>query len=214
MSFIAQIRLEEIALFAEAKDLPGGGLLSFFYDAAQETFGDKPTDRGGWQVIYSQEAALCAPVPFPPGLPPGAQFKPCMLSFESEVTLPIGPEQVLPDLHWTAEDGERYEDFLVDFPSAEDRSDLHHRMLGHPEQLQDDMQLQCAFMSAGIDSFDDPREEQAAAGKGEWKLLLQVDSDENAGMKWATDGLLYFWITERALHARQFDQVWMVLQSE
>jgi uncharacterized protein YwqG len=87
-------------------------------------------------------------------------------------------------------------------------------MFGCPDQIQDDMQLQCALYSNGFSGPDDPGVASAAAQKGVWQLLLQVDSDETIGMRWATSGMLYFWLEKEALHQRQFDRSWLVMQSE
>jgi uncharacterized protein YwqG len=87
-------------------------------------------------------------------------------------------------------------------------------MFGHPNQLQDDMPLQCALMSNGVKSVEDERAAELAKHKADWLLLLQVDSDFNAGMKWATSGMLYYWIERQALASRQFDRTWLVLQAE
>jgi uncharacterized protein YwqG len=43
---------------------------------------------------------------------------------------------------------------------------------------------------------------------------LQVDSNEQAGMHWASSGMLYYWITRSDLHAQQFGTTWLVLQSD
>ena len=49
-SFIAQIRLDDVSQYDTEKVLPQSGMLWFFYDAQQQTFGEDPADRGGWQV--------------------------------------------------------------------------------------------------------------------------------------------------------------------
>lgn len=229
MSFIAQVNLEDLANFAPAQDLPKRGLLSFFYDAAQETYGADPADRGGWQIFCfpaapPQESGFhlfdhsdphqFKPVAFPVGLAQSARFKPCRLTFASEFTLPGAPLQYIPDLAWSPEEIQRYERFQINFPSVEDRKSLHFRMFGCPDQIQDDMQLQCALYANGFTSPDDPKAAQAIAHKGDWQLLLQVDSDETIGMRWASSGMLYFWLEKNAIRQRQFDQSWLVLQSE
>jgi hypothetical protein len=33
-------------------------------------------------------------------------------------------------------------------------------------------------------------------------------------MRWANNGMLYYWIEQDALSARRFDGTWLVLQSE
>ena len=62
--------------------------------------------------------------------------------------------------------------------------------------------------------MDDPRANTFAKDAMNWRLLLQVDSDDKAGMRWANAGMLYYWIEEAALQALQFDHAWVVLQSE
>ena len=232
ISFIAQVNLADLASFTPAQDLPKSGLLSFFYDSAQETYGADPADRGGWQVLYFPPAPpkeggvhwfsrgdpqAVKAVPFPAGLPANARFKPCRVTFASEYTLPGAPSQYLPDLDWSPDEIQRYEQFQAGFPSAEDRKTLHFRMFGCPDQIQDDMQLQCALYANGV-SPDDAAAPQvvarAAARKAGWQLLLQVDSDETIGMRWASYGMLYFWLEKDALQQRQFDRSWLVLQSE
>jgi uncharacterized protein YwqG len=235
MSFIAQVNLADLANFAPAQNLPKSGLLSFFYDAAQETYGADPTDRGGWQVLYfaasltvpqkeegfhlfaHTDPLQLKPAPFPAGLAAGARYKPCQLTFASEYTLPGAPSQYLPNLGWSPNEIERYEQFQAGFPSGGDRKIQHFRMFGCPDQIQDDMQLQCALYANGVSPDDaaDPKVvAQAASRKTGWQLLLQVDSDETIGMRWASSGMLYFWLEKAALQQRQFDRSWLVLQSE
>jgi uncharacterized protein YwqG len=43
-------------------------------------------------------------------------------------------------------------------------------------------------------------------------LLLQIDTDDDAGMMWGDVGRLYFWVPRAELQERNFDAVWMVLQ--
>jgi uncharacterized protein YwqG len=46
----------------------------------------------------------------------------------------------------------------------------------------------------------------------DWRLLLQVDSDDNSGMMWGDLGTLYFWIKDEKLRKKQFLDTWMILQ--
>jgi uncharacterized protein YwqG len=216
MSFIAQIRLEDIDGFAPAKRLPKAGLLSFFYDATQNTYGSSPNDRGGWGVFYFNPEA-CASLhaaTAPPGLPADSIFKECALRFSSENTLPTSAAQHLENFNWSEAEVKGYEDYLYNSVTDQERALPRHRMFGHPDQLQDDMQVQCALYANGVASLDEPRAAAFVKMKQDWLLLLQVDSDENAGMKWATYGMLYFWINAKALDAQKFDNTWLVLQAE
>jgi len=215
MSFVAQVRLEEVAPLAPPGWLPASGLLSFFYDQRQETYGASPADRGGWKVAHLAGGPDgWRRRPFPDGLAPAARFKACALAFSAETTLPGSPSQHLAGLEWTEDEIRRYEDFLAGYPSPQERTGLHHRMFGHPEQIQDDMQMQSALYANGFEDIAAPAAGRYLARKADWKLLLQVDSDYNAGMRWATSGRLYFWIEQGAMMTGDFERTWVVLQSE
>lgn len=215
LSFVAQINLSEAQAFDTDKLLPESGILYFFYDANQETYGASPEDRAGRKVIYStaNQTALKRR-PFPDALPSEARFTACALIFSSEVTLPQRPNLLDDTLDWNDAERQAYSDFMVAFPSEDDRKLLHHRLLGHSDDLQDDMHLQAQLLSHGFSDDQSPEAAALVAGAKDWLLLLQVDSEPSAGMQWASTGLLYFWITKQDLHARNFDNVWVILQSE
>jgi uncharacterized protein YwqG len=61
-------------------------------------------------------------------------------------------------------------------------------------------------------SREDEGREFERAARDSWRLLLQVDSDDDAGMMWVDSGLLYFWIRKDDLAARRFERVWCVMQ--
>jgi uncharacterized protein YwqG len=215
MSFVIQIRLEDAKPFDPTGLLPDSGLLSFFYDSKQETYGASPEDRGGWKVFYfDASASNLKRTAYPDDLSSEARFASCALTFSSELTLPFAPRQIHPDLDWTDDEIHKYEDFRSSFPSKDDYQQMHHRMLGYPEQIQDDMQLQSVLMANGVSSIDDPNAQVLEKRKGDWLLLLQVDSNEQAGMRWASSGMLYYWIERQALADKNFEPTWLVLQSE
>lgn len=215
LAFIAQIRLDDLTRFETAQVLPRTGILSFFYDASQQTYGADPADRGGWEVLFlAPDAALLERMPAPDGLPAAARYTPCALTFSEELTLPQDPKLDLPSFDWTQTEQTQYEQVLSSFPNPADRATMHHRLLGNPDTIQDDMRLECQLASHGVSSMDDPRANAFSKDAMNWRLLLQVDSDDKAGMRWANAGMLYYWIEEAALQALQFDHAWVVLQSE
>lgn len=215
LSFIAQIRLADVLTFDTQHALPPTGLLSFFYDATQQTYGADPADRGGWSVLYKMgDRAALQRLPAPVTLPAAARFKPCAVTFSGEVTLPQQPELDMPNLAWTADQKQAYENALATFPSQADRALPHHRLLGNPDTIQDDMRLECQLAANGVSDASAPAAAPLEAGANNWCLLLQVDSDDTVGMRWADAGMLYFWIERDALAARRFDNVWVVLQSD
>ena len=60
--------------------------------------------------------------------------------------------------------------------------------------------------------YDEGRKRGLEAGATDWRLLLQVDSDEQTGMMWGDMGRLYFMIHKDDLQYRRFDKVWQILQ--
>jgi len=214
-SFIAQIRLEDVQPYDVDKVLPPHGMLWFFYDATQETYGDNPDDKGAWLVLFKDDNLdALQPASAPAALPAKSRFKPCSIRFAQEITLPQQPELILPNFDWTDEEQKKYEDLLSTFPDPSDRAKLHNRMLGNSDTLQDDMHLQSQLYSNGITDMDDPRVEELSKGANHWLLLLQVDSDHQAGMRWASTGMLYYWMKKEDLQAHNFEHTWLVLQSE
>jgi uncharacterized protein YwqG len=214
MSFVAQIRLEDAKPFDTNHQLPPSGLLCFFFDARQQTYGADPKDRDGWQVSYFADRAQLQRTNAPVILPNDARFKPCALTFATELTMPLEPHLERAVLTLTAEEQTSYESFLSTFPTAQGSRGIRNRMLGYPDTIQDDMRLQCQLAAHGLTDLNDPQAKALLPGALNWILLLQVDSDPNAGMRWASEGRLYFWIERDALAATKFDNVWVVLQSD
>src|SRR6266566_1640316 len=214
-SFIAQIHLNDARPYDVNKMLPQDGMLWFFYDAQQQTFGADPTDLGGWRVIFMNDNLTKLQLhPAPANLPASSQFRACSINFASEITLSQQPQLEIPNFDWTGAEQKKYEELLSTFPTPADHAAVHHRLLGYPDTIQDDMRLQCQLASHSITDANDPRVAEVSKGAMDWQLLLQVDSDENAGMRWGNAGMLYYWITSADLQARRFDTTWLVLQSE
>jgi uncharacterized protein YwqG len=226
LSFLAQLNLADLAAFEAAAPLPPTGLLSFFYDALEQPWGYDPADRGRAVVLY-QDADI--------GLEP--QPQPADLSTAEYTTFPVVPlafaaELTLPDLR--EQEVGITEDELTE-AQREAYWDLEHRhgdgtsrVLGNPDAIQGTMRDQCALVSRGINTGSAKLQEVSRQATGlseeevaalvqqapdEWLLLLQLDSHETeANMMWGDSGRLYFWIPRAALAARDFGQVWQVLQ--
>ncbi len=93
-----------------------------------------------------------------------------------------------------------------------------HQLFGHASPQQgNDMDLECQLVSNGLycgdeSGYADPRAEALKGGAGEWTLLLQVDTDDDADMMWGDCGMLYFWIRNQDLQSQRFENTWMILQ--
>jgi uncharacterized protein YwqG len=215
LSFLAQINVTAMPKFDGLEELPPETLLSFFYDAQNLTFGWDSNDKSSWRVLASP---ISSATPLkrrqrPKDLADGGVFTPCVLFTKLEESLPDHYSRIIDMLKLTEDEQDAY------FHIFEDLIDPrpHHKLLGHAEQWQDDMQLDCQLVSNGIsvgapDWHASPRRDALEAGASEWRLLLQVDTDDNAGMQWGDLGSIYYWIKRGSLESRSFDDVWLFLQ--
>ncbi len=210
LSFLCQINLATLAGNTVAESLPGEGLLTFFYDSEQSTWGFDPKDRGSWLVHFSSMQDLHRTAP-PQPLPSHADYSACNVTFGTRLSLPGWETAFVQSLCLTDDEEEAYIDVL----ECDDLAG--HQLLGHPQEIQGSMALECQLASNGIycgspEGYNDPRVAELENGAGDWMLLLQIDSDDNPGWMWGDCGRLYFWITKADLAAAAFDRVWMVLQ--
>ena len=79
------------------------------------------------------------------------------------------------------------------------------------------MQLECQLVSNGLycgnpSGYEGPRAEALREGAAAWRLLLQVDSEDDVGMMWGDAGRLYYWIRDEDLAAQNWDASWLILQ--
>jgi uncharacterized protein YwqG len=213
-SFIAQLNLEEVHPYDTHGVLPSRGMLWFFYDAKQETYGADPADRGGWSIVFSKDYSGLQRMAAPQKLPAESQFKACTVSFASEVTLSQSPKLDVSDFDWSDDEMQKYETLLSTFPTPEDHGAVHHQLLGNPQTIQDDMRLECQLASHGVTDMNDPRANELSKGAREWQLLLQIDTDEDIGMRWGDAGMIYYWLRASDLQKGSFDDSWLVLQSD
>lgn len=215
LAFLLQLDLATLPRVPGLPELPASGLLWWFYDAQQSTWGFDPEDRGSWRVLYAADAtpADCAPAPPPEGLVPDELFE------------PVGLRPV-PVASWPPEEAPEVQaldltDAQLDAWAALREDDARvplHQLGGHPAPIQHaDMAMECQLASHGLYQGDDrhadhPLLPRLAPGADDWVLLLQLDSDDAAGMQWGDAGMLYIWIRRQDLAAGRFDAAWQLLQ--
>jgi uncharacterized protein YwqG len=212
-SFLAQLDLGGLKGLAGAEVLPPAGLLSFFYDAEQRPWGFDPAERDAWRVLYTPAGTPLTRAPFPEQLPEASRFRSCRLDAAADFTFAPWESSDVTALGLTLEQGGAYAHALdlTDVPAGT------HRLLGHPDPVQGDMQLEAQLASHGINcgtgaAEDDEQVDALRPGATAWRLLLQLDSDEHAGMSWGDSGRIYFWMRREDLLGRRFDRAWFVLQ--
>jgi uncharacterized protein YwqG len=187
LSFVAQLDLAALPA-VRGLPLPRKGCMFFFYDADNQPWGYDPKDRGCAQVIYSPEPLAAHPLRAPHrDLDEEARFRGFAVTVSLEMTA----------------------------PGSDPFAGPAHRMGGYADKIQDDLGMQAQYVSHGFNSghgYDKRHKARLEPGAVDWRLLLQLDSEERTGMHWGDEGRIYFMIHKDDLRRRRFDDVWLILQ--
>lgn len=192
--FVGQINLEDLARFSVCRDLPSQGLLLFFFDSEQEAWGFDHMDREGWLVRFVAPGTPLERMAPPQSVPDEVRAKPCRLEFRDGLSIPTLGSSFSWDLELADDEVDPYENLSVD-------PEWPHQIFGLPRVVQGDMTADGELAPSGLDRFI------------EWRLLLQVDSDDQMDLMFVDGGMLYFWIPAHDLKESRFDRVWTILQS-
>jgi uncharacterized protein YwqG len=217
LAFIAQVDLSTQPRIAAEEGFPREGLLLFFNDAEQSTWGFDPKDAGSSAVIYVPEPANASvAADWPSDLPEHARYNPCELVSEETAALPPWESVLIEDLNLGPEQLDTYQ-VLLERLSGDDDWSSRGLLGGYPNQIQGDMMLECALVAGGLycgdaRAYQDPRLPTFRKQARDWRLLLQVPSVDAAGMMWGDLGCLYYWIRDKDLKERRFERCWMILQ--
>jgi len=209
LGFIAQFDLSAIPRVDDS--LPGSGWLYFFYDRYREPWGFDPADRGCCRIVYIDvDRSALSRVEPPSDAEANHVAEPCIVEAWPELTLP----EYLPDLQYGTPEDHSYRGLrqgcIVGGPL--------HRLLGHPQLVQNPMELECQLASNGVycgspEGFQRERAKSLESGAADWRLLLQIDTDDNGpGWMWGDGGRIYFWIKQHDLKSLRFDDAWLILQ--
>ena len=212
LAFLAQLDLAELTSTFNIDWLPETGNLLFFYDVDTMPWGGEIEDKALWKVIYLQQTDT--EIDFPRQLAEEFRFNEVYLKAIKTEQLPSLDREEAKALNLSEEQQKTYYE-LCDREFGDQPA---HQISGFPECIQnDDMELECQLLNHRI-NIDDASVYQSEAaqklqtGASDWKLLLQLDTDENAEMMWGDCGTLYFWVKEQEAKATNFDNVWMILQ--
>jgi hypothetical protein len=229
MAFVGQVNLADIAAHDEEGQLPHSGLLSFFcaVDGSAAGVMQAPDDPSSWMVShFDGNFAALVRLPLPPELPERLHFPACQASFSREPTLPDVESREILSLGLSEPERHAY----INVQTGADvgyLSAMNHHLLGYPYCLGGSPFITCYLKAHGIPhpytielqgtkeerehKLRDVRDLQHKAEK-EWRLLLQVFSNEEAQMDWGGGGVLHFCIPKEALARRDFDRVWVEMQ--
>ncbi len=143
-SLIAQIDLAEVHPYDVEGLLPESGLLSFFYDSAQSVWGFDPAEDGAWTVHYTAAAEPLTRRDPPSDLPEEGRFRAMRLRADVERTFAPWEFSEVAALNLSRDQLFAYGELI------EASDEPIHRLLGHPDPIQGDMQLECQLVSHGL----------------------------------------------------------------
>lgn len=221
LSFIAQFDLAEISRYDTDDLLPKTGLLSFFYECETMKWGFDPKDRGCARVFYFEDVNALSPAEFPDDLEDYLRFPEIGIEARSEKSY------------------QSFEDFLVQrekmlrewekFEEAEKKLGIYSeedpecsKMLGWANVIQGNMTRECELVakrgyylgSSWEKVTPRDRQETEQWANRDWLLLFQLDTviKDDFELMFGDGGRIYFYIHRDDLAARNFDNVWLILQ--
>jgi len=206
LAFLAQFNFEEIE--SDVPGIPKNGILYFFYDEAQEFWGDSKENSDSFRSIF-----VANPAKLERGTTPDdfvlleeGMYKACKISFSNSFSLPNWEQE-----HVREHFKNTYNDAYLDISSS---GQYITKLFGHSINVQNPMEYECEMVDRGYSWTIIPEEEKVIIEKesAKWKLLFQLDSESEAGMMWGDVGRLYFWMKEEDLMLHNFDRTWMVFQ--
>jgi uncharacterized protein YwqG len=212
LSFLARISLHELQRTQQIDWLPENGALLFFYDTDEQPWGFDPKDRGGCAVFLVPD--LEEPLTDSADKLEHVFFQHMSIAFRSINTFPSAERAQVEALSMSDEEHDEYWD-LLDTPF---QGLPKHQITGMPSPVQGDcMELECQLVSNGLycgnsSGYDDPRAKGLEAGSQDWRLLLQLDTDDDAGIMWGDCGTLYFWVRAQDAAEGRFENTWLILQ--
>lgn len=154
LQFMAQIRLADLAGLEAASVLPDAGLLTFFYDQLEGS-------RGTVSVVdLERKGAPLVRLPLPDALLGGVLHDETGVVVEHDFTLfPWAPDFLDEDEKFS------YRDLIRD-------DEVHHRMLGYPDLIQDTPTPGASVLLLQLDFYD---RSSFPGGAGRLYFLLADD---------------------------------------
>jgi uncharacterized protein YwqG len=219
LDFLLQIDLAEAARYDATGLLPGSGLLSFLYDLEMQPWGYDPRELQGFRATYTPDGTPLERRPVPH---PDCALDGFGLTFSAGLTLPVFGSRDFERLEASAGmadvEASAYFKFASRLSAGPGGPNCpRHRLLGHADNIQDDMQLEAQLVTNGLycgepSGYHAPRARALEAGTDDWILLLQLDSDDKGGFMWGDCGMLYWWIRRQDLRDLRFERAWVALQ--
>ncbi|MDB5303723.1 MAG: hypothetical protein JWM97_1272 [Phycisphaerales bacterium] len=225
LDFLLQVNLSDVDRHNSTGLLPSKGLMTFFYELEEQPWGYDPKNLSFFKVCYFTDGVELFDTPRPehrlnsPSLPEkGIDFWPAfsLPTHGSRAWGRLSKQIKTPgsDFDFSAFDQLSQAVFRAAAPTPEGP---RHKLGGHSDNIQNDMQLEAQLVMNGLycgdaSGYRDPRRPDLERACEEWRLLLQLDSDETAKLMWGDLGMLYFWVRQSDLSRGDLSSAWMTLQ--
>lgn len=213
LSFLARLSLTEIQQVQKVDWLPSSGALLFFYDLDKQPWGFDPSDRGGAAVLHAPDLP-CPSLELQNDPVHSGALPHRNVSFRRIDVFPSWERESVEAFGFSDAESDRYSELAEGVIGDEAK----HQVGGFPAPVQrDEMELECQLVTNGLycgdpRGYKDPRAAALESGAADWKLLFQMDSDDDLGVMWGDAGMIYFWIREQAAARGKFEECWLILQ--
>jgi uncharacterized protein YwqG len=232
LAHVATVDPSDLVGFEHDVPLPDHGLVSFFYEAEeQQAWGFLPEHRDGWRVVLSDPATAVERA-----RPAEATTFPRIdLVAEQTLTFPGWEEaEAAPwypphrrygtgflDRRRKQKDDRRREaawavgDAWGEVIRPTDRG--NHQIGGWPRLVQNPIWDECHLVSQGLpigntEDWERAHRTPRNGSKDDWRLLLQLDTDDDAGWMWGDVGTLFYAVDSTRPPMAAITEAWMVLQ--
>jgi hypothetical protein len=223
LSFVAQIDFAELHAVHALDGFPAAGRLLLFCDPFDWPWG-KEDDQSRARAVFTEQPVERLQRRRPPRefdgpeakqvMPRGYVFKPRILRPTAWLLPPPLRSAELSRLSGEAPGAWSYTgpvfsayrqfwgDLYARYPDIfGEQGEMIHQAGGPAFSIQEPVEGECARLAG-----DTP------AKADDWQLILQIDSDIDAGMEWGDVGRLYLSARKQDLIARRFDRCWMIMQ--
>jgi len=232
LSFLAQINLEEVKSLDKDNLLPDRGMLYFFYELETEEWGFKPENKGCSKVLYFEDTTNFSLIDFPEDMEDYNIIPEFKVNFKSNISYPsyenfekLNENDVLLEKYETFEGYDELNDNFFDnyydfYEEYMDSLESHTKLLGYPDVVQNAMEEECVEVTRDFDmeavkASPKKYKEEIKKAAENWILLFQMDTVESDDyeLMFGDSGHIYFWIKKEDLKNKNFDNVWLILQS-
>ncbi|MDP3383911.1 MAG: YwqG family protein [Phenylobacterium sp.] len=175
-----------------------------FYDFEHQPWGLEASDLGTFVVRHEVGEAPLAQAPG--DLHEHAQFPAYPVTYVQARSY-AGWERLSVDWNSLSKQEDRELERILDEQAPAEPA---HQIGGYPAPIQaDGMEADCQRIVSGL--FDTAKGAPQSRS-GDWRLLLQVDSDDEVGFMWGDTGRIYIWVREQDARAGDFSMAWLRLQ--